>query len=89
MQGSDNSTDKTGQSHRPLTFAEYAQEFLRRNPRYRAAYRQVARVPDRTAPEQEVMGLRWGLRFPLPSRQASDGRACTLASIGLPDHRHP
>src|SRR5690606_9392585 len=89
MQGSDKSSDTKDPHPRPLTCAEYAQEFLRRNPRYRAVYRKVARTLDQTAPEQEVMARRWGLSFPVSARQAGDGGARALASIRLPGHHHP
>ena len=88
MHGSDEGADKKEQPRRPLSFAEYAQEFLRRNPRYRAAYRNIAPTLDRSEPEREVMARRWGLGFPLPARQAGDRGACLLAAIALRDHRH-
>ena len=88
MQGSDDGTDSKHSSHRPLTFAEYAQEFLRRNPRYRAAYRRIAHGLDRSTQEQEVMARRWGLSFPLPPRQAGDRSARALATVRLRDDRH-
>ena len=43
----------------------FAQEFLRRNPRYRSDYRNVMRVRRGSTEEQEVMARRWGLAFPL------------------------
>jgi hypothetical protein len=43
----------------------FAQEFLRRNPRYRSDYRNVMRVKRGSTEEQEVMARRWGLAFPL------------------------
>ncbi|EZP68890.1 hypothetical protein BV96_04124 [Sphingomonas paucimobilis] len=43
----------------------FAQEFLRRNPRYRSDYRNVMRARRGSTVEQEVMARRWGLAFPL------------------------
>lgn len=43
----------------------FAQEFLRRNPRYRSDYQNVMRARRGSAEEQEVMARRWGLAFPL------------------------
>lgn len=66
MQGSDKDVDKKDTHPRFLSFADYAQEFLRRNPRYRSAYRRAARTPGSPAMEQEVMARPWGLCFPVP-----------------------
>lgn len=43
----------------------FAQEFLRRNPRYRSDYRNVMRLRGDSAEGREVMARRWGLCFPL------------------------
>ena len=43
----------------------FAQEFLRRNPRYRSDYQNVMRTRQGSTEEQEVMARRWGLAFPL------------------------
>lgn len=43
----------------------FAQEFLRRNPRYQSDYQNVMRVRRGSTEEQEVMAQRWGLCFPL------------------------
>ncbi|OUC56125.1 hypothetical protein CA262_15610 [Sphingobium sp. GW456-12-10-14-TSB1] len=43
----------------------FAQEFLRRNPRYRSDYQKVMRTRRSSTEEQEVMARRWGLAFPL------------------------
>lgn len=66
MQGSDKDVDKKDTHLRLLSFADYAQEFLRRNPRYRSAYRRAARTPGSSALEREVMAHSWGLCFPVP-----------------------
>ena len=43
----------------------FAQEFLRRNPRYRSDYRNLMGARRGSTPEREVMARRWGLCFPL------------------------
>ena len=43
----------------------FAQEFLRRNPRYRSDYQNVMRARRGFPEEREVMARRWGLTFPL------------------------
>ncbi len=49
-----------------LDLPGFAQEFLRRNPRYRAEHRALAILPAGHAPPaREVMARRWGLSFPL------------------------
>lgn len=50
-----------------LDFAGFAQEFLRRNPSYRAEYRAQMECDTLENAEagQEVMARRWGLCFPL------------------------
>ena len=53
--------------------AGFAWEFLRRNPRYRREYNQVAREVASAASVAEAISQRWGLSFRLRS-QAGDGR---------------
>lgn len=52
-----------------LDYADFAQEFLRRNPQYCAEYHDLVRriaVEDlHERAEMEVLARRWGLRFPL------------------------
>lgn len=50
---------------RLLDRAGFAQEFLRRNPLYRADWEKVRRMREGSAQEQEVMARRWGLTFPM------------------------
>lgn len=50
---------------RLLDRAGFAQEFLRRNPRYRADWEKVGPMREGSVQEQEVMARRWGLSFPL------------------------
>lgn len=53
--------DATGQ----WDYADYAQEFLRRNPHYQAAYRTLS--PHSPSLEHEEMARQWGLAFPVRS----------------------
>jgi len=49
-----------------LDLPGFAQEFLRRNPRYRAEHRALPILPPgHASPAREVMARRWGLSFPL------------------------
>jgi hypothetical protein len=52
-------------------YADFAQEFLRRNARYRRDYadtdNRIAEKPQQTRKEQEGLAGRWGLSFPLRS----------------------
>lgn len=67
----------------------FAQEFLRRSPRYRSEYRDVMRTGRGSVLAQEVMARRWGLCFPLqPTRLRRDGTR-TLAGMAGTDHGHP
>lgn len=51
--------------------ADFAQEFLSRNPDYQSDYadteRQIAARPDSVDTEMEGLARRWGLSFPLRS----------------------
>lgn len=60
---------ESGANRQRLDLAGFAQEFLRRNPRYRSDYRKIARcdASPRSIAEQESMAHRWGLSFPLSS----------------------
>ncbi|MCW2387132.1 hypothetical protein M2333_000178 [Sphingobium sp. B11D3B] len=49
----------------------FAQEFLRRNPLYRAHHQTIMRAGKGATQDQEVMARRWGLSFPMPT-----GRIC-------------
>lgn len=53
-----------------LDLAGFAQEFLRRNTRYRSDYRTIMRPHADAAigPEQEDMARSWGLSFPVLAR---------------------
>jgi hypothetical protein len=52
-----------------LDLPGFAQEFLRRNPRYRVDHRKVTRLAAREGGTRarEVMARPWGLSFPLPA----------------------
>ena len=53
-------------SRHALDFPGFAQEFLRRNPQYRAEYRAVMKSGrSRDLQREEEMALRWGLSFSL------------------------
>ncbi|MFC3308414.1 transcriptional regulator domain-containing protein [Blastomonas aquatica] len=75
--------DKVRTAQIELDFPGFAQEFLRRNPQYRAEYHRVMAGRGRSNPRnQEEMARRWGLSFPMlalsiGSRSASIlGRRC-------------
>ena len=55
----------SGSDRRLLDKPGFAQELLRRNPRYRSDYQKVMRTRRSSTEEQEVMARRWGLAFPL------------------------
>lgn len=79
-----------GDDRTRLDLAGFAQEFLRRNPRYRSDYRKVAPVPPDRDPAmaQEVMARHWGLAFPVLTRCICGGYTGVVASVALADHRH-
>jgi Family of unknown function (DUF6499) len=71
--------------------ADFAQEFLRRNPDYRrdfdeACAQMKARGSD---PDKEMEGLarRWGMTFPVSARRVSGGRTCALDTGACCDNR--
>ncbi|GLI98007.1 transcriptional regulator domain-containing protein [Sphingobium sp. BS19] len=55
------------EARRQLDLPGFAQEFLRRNPRYRSDYRKVTRQSAREGGThaREVMARPWGLSFPM------------------------
>ncbi|MXP30168.1 hypothetical protein GRI58_15265 [Porphyrobacter algicida] len=57
-------------------YADFAQEFLRRNPVYQRDHAdtkaRIADAPDTAKEEQEGLARRWGLCFPLRSRSIAD-----------------
>lgn len=72
-------------------FADFAQEFLRRNPEYRAQYNKldgsVHLAPDSKACKE--MAHSWGLEFPFRTRLERIGKPCILARMRSTLDRHP
>jgi Family of unknown function (DUF6499) len=64
--------------------ADFAQEFLRRNPDYQWDYADtIARIAQghlNEKDEMEVLARRWGMIFPLCSRCHSERRTCALGT---------
>jgi hypothetical protein len=58
----------TADHYRDHDYADFAQEFLIRNPDYKADYAstqtRIAQAPETTHNEQEGLARRWGLSFP-------------------------
>lgn len=65
-------------------YADFAQEFLRRNARYRQDHalseQRVAARPEVAQDEQEGLARRWGLSFPLRSGRFARRRTSVLAT---------
>lgn len=61
--------------------ADFAQEFLRRNPEYRSQYFRLGSLPRRSPTSRRCreMAQGWGLRFSVPARSERDGCARDLA----------
>lgn len=72
--------------------ADFAQEFLRRNPDYIrdfALTEQRANADSAVAQEEkEGLAWRWGLSFPLRSDQVVEGRAGPLVAQCIGDDNH-
>ena len=70
--------------------ADFAQEFLRRNPDYQhdfaATEERIAAQPSRADQEREGLAGRWGLSFPLRPKPASNMQSGYLGS--QPERRH-
>ncbi|WP_232003670.1 transcriptional regulator domain-containing protein [Sphingopyxis sp. FD7] len=66
--GSSWRSPSTADQYRHHDYADFAQEFLNRNPAYRADHAEtLARIvqsPETTIDEQEGLARRWGLCFP-------------------------
>lgn len=62
-------------------FADYAQEFLRRNGQYQREFAQLAGMRDDAAKTTAAfrMAHRWGLEFPHRSRRRTNDFPCDLA----------
>lgn len=70
-----------------LDFPGFAQEFLRRNPAYRADYLRSVSPPLAGAPPEEGMARRWGLTFPGRSFAHRCRGTGALGGIPLPLRR--
>jgi hypothetical protein len=74
-------------------YADFAQEFLRRNQSYEqdhgATQRRIAKRRADALNEQEGLARRWGLSFPFPARRKSGhgSRALVAAAAGHDDPR--
>ena len=70
-------------------YADFAQEFLRRNERYErdhsATERRIAKRPTSAKNEKEGLARRWGMSFPRPARRTPRRRPGTLVT-GTTDH---
>lgn len=84
-EGAMRSVEPSARYPRLLDYAEFAQEFLRRNPRYRAEFEVAMRAPPGPAGDRvrEEMARPWGLAFPVPARARRDYRARALADLGI------
>lgn len=73
-------------------YADFAQEFLRRNILYDkdfdATQRRIAKRPASAANEREGLAGRWGLSFPCPARRTSRRRPGALVASASGQH-HP
>ncbi len=69
-------SDATAERCAGYDFADFAQEFLRRNPAYVLDYvemcNRIAKGASDPDHEKEVLARRWGLRFPLQSFKAGE-----------------
>jgi len=72
-------------------FADFAQEFLRRNPDYQEDYQAADKAPP--SPDEpavrDAVALKWGLVFRLRSRSRSPRRTGSLAPRCEPRSSHP
>lgn len=71
-------------------YADFAQEFLRRNESYvedhRATEQRIANRPGNAQMEQEGLARRWGLSFPCPARRAPRRLPSALVARAVGDH---
>ncbi len=84
---------KTEEDFAGLDYADFAQEFLRRNPDYCREYyalerRIAAGLPNQQA-EREAFAQRWGLSFPVRPRSCPRSGACILGAGNCDHHRRP
>lgn len=73
-------------------YADFAQEFLRRNEGYGedhgATERRIAKRPASAKNEREGLARRWGLSFPCPARRTSRRSPGPLVARA-PGYDHP
>jgi Family of unknown function (DUF6499) len=73
-------------------YADFAQEFLRRNEGYGddhgATERRIAKRPASAISEREGLAGRWGLSFPCPARRTARRSPGALVARA-PRHHHP
>jgi Family of unknown function (DUF6499) len=71
-------------------YADFAQEFLRRNEGYGddhgATERRIAKRPDNASQEQEGLARRWGMSFPHPARRTARRLPRTLVARAPGNH---
>lgn len=82
---------KAAEDYANHDFADFAQEFLRRNPDYQADYK-VVEKPPATADGAEIrdaIANKWGLVFRLPSSTFASRRSSPMASRGGARRSHP
>lgn len=65
-------------------FADFAQEFLRRNQAYRREYTAIEKLAgqDPSAPSCQEMARAWGLVFPDRAGRQRGVRTCRVAGVG-------
>lgn len=77
----------SAEQYRHHDYADFAQEFLKRNADYQqdhaATVARIALFPERSDHESEGLARRWGLSFPLPPA----GSPAPTASIMVARHR--
>lgn len=78
--------NRIGKYSRELDFPGYAQEFLRRNPKYRNQLVQMAASIDEGAPPvlQEVVAREWGLNFPCPPDRPACAAPASWSPVASP-----
>lgn len=69
---------------RILNLVQFAQEFLRRNPQYRADYQALMAAEGAPAGDQEAMARYWGLRVPVSPHKPAWVAPAIWAPIAAP-----
>ena len=87
--GSSWRSPSTAQQCQHHDYADFAQEFLQRNPEYRQDYAEtearVAASPHGEQPEKEGLAGRWGLSFPSPPTAAPRASPALWLPSAAPD----